>query len=217
MSYSKRALHDYITIGKKFFCAPSMLLNFFRVLINDLKLNKSLSDTSMPTYTLRVVGKIKKNHSLYIRIQIIGTRAIFELPIAHLYCAREILIQIDPFNLINIGYQYKGCELTSSMQEKCNAQTDNFLIKKLSAYAKKKDVSKPYHFRIISHTLRWDNLFVTVKILNSLTTFDIPIQELEKDFFLLCNIEPSDLIRIGYIVKEEEIITNVSYLCGGEN
>lgn len=217
MSYSKKALYDYMTVGKKIFFAPSMLLNSLRLLIKNANLNGFLEDVSAPTYTLRVVGKYLKNSFLYIRIQVIGTRAIFDMHIANLYSAKEVLSQIDPFNLIDIGYLYKGCELESSAHEKCTYHKDSPLIKKLSAYAKKKDPTKNYHLRIISHKLDGSDLSVSIRMLNSLTTFDIPIKELEKDFFLLGNIEPGDLIRIGYIAKEEEIKNNITYLHGSES
>lgn len=200
LKITKKGYIKHIKLLMQIFYAP----NFIIKLIIKFFIKKEQNG-----YTLRLVSRFYKKSQLFLKFQIINTRATFDIEITFLLMSKTILAQIDPFHLFEIGSIYKDNHSILSKSFKKNSKYDFVLVrlfkKIFSGYTK---YHKIYPMRIENYRMINDMIFLSLRVLSTSLLFKIPLSELVKDFTLLSNIEPSDIISIGYSIREDEIENN---------
>lgn len=85
------------------------------------KQSKNLNIRKIDDYGLSVDDYFHKKDILQVRIQVKGTRAVFDIPLQELAVDFNILSQIDPLELIQIGYCAKEEEIKRNQKLISNA------------------------------------------------------------------------------------------------
>ncbi len=188
-------------------------INLYRIsnFLKDALPNKDKPGSSSNKYMLRIVDNFYKKDKIFLKIQIKNTRATFDIDIPSLLTSQSILNKLDPFFLFEIGYIFKKDERFLT-KKSINIAAAGFL-EKIKIFIKKNLINKlltphnnkKYSLRIEKYHIIDKNIFIILSILSSSLNFEIPLNELIKDFTLLSSIEPHDLIRIGYSIREEEL------------
>jgi len=160
-------------------------------------------------YIIRIEGSHEKNDVCFLTLQIKNTRAVFDIALRDLCLYKHLLCNIAPSQLIEIGHLHKNEEL------KIKKVGDINILKKLLNFIEKiflrkfktsiPSNTKPYSLRIADHKVENNDLMLRLLINGTHRTFELSLFDLKKDFNLIGNIQPEDLIRIGYIAKEEEL------------
>ncbi|EKD74731.1 MAG: hypothetical protein ACD_44C00350G0004 [uncultured bacterium] len=164
-------------------------------------------------YIIRIEGSHEKNDVCFLTLQIKNTRAVFDIALRDLCLYKHLLCNIAPFQLIEIGHLHKNEELKIKKGGNINLFEKLFnFIEKISLRKFKTSISsntKPYSLRIADYKVKNKDLMIMLLINGTHRTFELSLFDLKKDLNLIGNIQPEDLIRIGYIAKEEELKTDL--------
>jgi hypothetical protein len=112
----------------KFIFLPEKLISSIRQFIFPHKKqqheNATTNERKIENYALSVDDFFHKKGVLQVRLQIKGTRAVFKIPLQELAVDFNLLSQIDPLELIQIGYHAKEEEIKRNQKLILNAKKD---------------------------------------------------------------------------------------------
>lgn len=171
-----------------------------------------------PNYPLRIIDYDIKKELPYFKIQVVNTRAVFDVRLEELFANENILNKLDPLQILKIGYVLKQVEnqklasLHRLRKKGFNLwkRVHKFLNQSLTKLGASLTGKFDHTFLFFFKSARVVNkiLFLKLSIANTHLYFDIPIDELFKDVYIVKNMKPKDLVTIGYILKEEEMNIN---------
>lgn len=113
----KRNSNENITLSHltKFIFLPEKLISSIKQTIFPTRKKQHQHETTnekkIEDYALSVDDIYQKKGVLQVRLQIKGTRAVFDIPLQELAVDFNLLSQIDPLELIQIGYHAKEEEI----------------------------------------------------------------------------------------------------------
>jgi hypothetical protein len=186
------------------YCSPSKIINGIKRYM--LKIN-DVGDQKTPN--VRVIDKKIKSNKVFLKIQIINSRASYTTCLSNVISDYDFIKLCEPLSLIHIGYYSKIEEVKRPVKLQNKPKTRLNLLQVISNKFKRKVENKintnEYWYTFIE--LYIDNNEIKTRLLISETSgiFDAPFLDLIQDKSLLENIYPPDLLRIGYQLCQLEI------------
>lgn len=211
INLTKKISHEIINAFKTFFYLPTAIAHCFYKNI--------FYRAEADEYLFRIQNEYSTDSDFYFKLQIINTRAVFEITLSEIILNFNILYKLDPFQIARIGYILKQEEIKKISligRPKDNVHKKIFFpaifspfLKKIKFFLEKSinknKIEKSFRYSFVDHLTSDDGkLNITLQIKRTDLEFNVPADELLKDFNLLKNIDVLDLMKIGYILKEEE-------------